>query len=408
MRKKLFLVCVLCFGLLGIISITNVFLSCPIRRTAGHEFGKYYQYSGAVHIHTTYSDGGGTYEEIGRVAESLGLDFIIPSDHNTVQPFLDGYAKHEGKILVLPTVEISTNDSHGHFLVIGDSIPLVPGRTVSSDSVFHDALYKDSMIILAHVFHPNRRFDWDNWNIGEFTGIEMFNLDSNWRNNLSPFRINRLLAAFISSPVCDHAINRLVVFPDKAMKKFDELSMKRKMIGIGSLDAHSRILIKPANRKNDTGEISWRFPPYKCQFELAHTIIVTREPFDGDYGHDRTLLMNAIRNGNMYVGFSGFEEARGFLFTASSDSAEAIMGESLTIGKEAKLSIVMPDSSNITVQLVRNGSSIGTFKNRGFIDVTVTEPGVYRVQAFQNRTMLPFFRKQAFPWILSNPIYLVR
>ena len=26
--------------------------------------GKYYEYSGVIHVHTTYSDGGGTYEEV--------------------------------------------------------------------------------------------------------------------------------------------------------------------------------------------------------------------------------------------------------------------------------------------------------------------------------------------------------
>ena len=40
------------------------------------------------------------------------------------------------------------------------------------------------------------------------------------------------------------------------------------------------------------------------------------------------------------------------------------------------------------------------------VDFTVNKPGVYRVQVFQDRIMLPFFRRRSFPWILSNPIYI--
>ena len=409
MRKKITASIAVSFGLVLFISITNAFLSYRIDRTAGTEFGNYFQYSGAIHIHTRYSDGGATYERIGHIADSLGLHFIIPSDHNTVQPHLDGMEKKIGGTLIIPAVEISTNDSHGHFLVIGDSIPLVPRGGITSDAVFNDARAKGNMTFLAHVYHPIDRLNWDNWKIGDFHGIELFNLDSNWRRTLSPFRLHRLLSAFAVYYIHDEVLNHLITYPRNEMKTFDELNSQRKVVGIGSLDAHSRIRILRGNREKGTDGLIWHFPSYESNFNLVNTIIVTREPFDSSYDHDKRLLLHAIRQGNSYVGFSGLENARGFLFTASSDTEEIIMGERLYFGESGepiRLTISMPDSNDVLVQLIRNGAVFREFRNVGTVQVPVSEPGVYRVQAFQHRIMLPFFMKRAYPWILSNPIYL--
>jgi hypothetical protein len=118
------------------------------------ENGRYFEYAGCIHIHTTYSDGGGTYAEIAAAADSLGLDFIIPTDHNMFAPFADGWAKKVGGVLIIPAVENSTKHGAGHFLTIGDSLTLVRSAHAPSDSVYHDAERRGNMIFLAHVYHP--------------------------------------------------------------------------------------------------------------------------------------------------------------------------------------------------------------------------------------------------------------
>src|SRR5512136_1337895 len=51
--------------------------------------------AGAVHVHTTYSDGGGTPQEVIDAAQSLGLDFLAITDHNNVDAKpLEGYHGH--------------------------------------------------------------------------------------------------------------------------------------------------------------------------------------------------------------------------------------------------------------------------------------------------------------------------
>jgi hypothetical protein len=378
-----------------VISIANDLLTYRIDREAGVNFGKYHEYSGVIRIQTTYSDGSGTYSQIGRICDSLGLDFAIMTDHNTVQPMKDNLANRFGITLIVPAVEIATNVEHGHFLIIGDSIPLVPHDGVTSDSVFHDALKKKDLVILAHVCHPRNEPD---WNIGNYTGIEMYNFDKDWRNSLSFFGINKLIGAHFVYAFQPEALNYVLMFPDREMEKFDELNVSRKVIGIGSLDARSNIEM--------CRNIGWHFPSYQGLFELVHTVIVTREPFDGSYHHDRELLLNAIRDGNMFVSFSGLEEARGFLFTATSDNYEVMMGDSLTAQRPVHLHIVMPDSNGVETEIIWNGEKIASYNNVSSIDLPVVHPGEYRVQAFQERVMLPLFMKRSFPWILSNPIYV--
>jgi hypothetical protein len=400
MIKKILKVLGVLVAAILISSIGNDLLTYRIERKAGVDFGRYHEYSGVIHIHTNYSDGSGTYSQIGRICDSLGLDFAIITDHNTVQPMKDNLASRFGMTLIVPAVEISTDGEHGHFLVIGDSIPLVPRNGVTSNLVFHDALKKKSIVILAHVFHPRSSLDWDNWDIGNFTGIELYNFDEGWRSTLNFFGINKLIATFIAQGFGPEALNYVLSYPDKEMRKFDDLNMRRKVVGIGSLDAHANIKFGKT--------LSWHFPSYASLFELVHTVIITRQPFDGTYHHDRELLLDAIRNGNMYVSFSGLEEARGFMFTATSDTDEVVMGDSLKVENSARLRVEMPDSNGVETQIVWNGQVIATYNNVGSIDLPVVHPGEYRVQAFQKRVMLPFFMKRAFPWILSNPIYIYR
>jgi hypothetical protein len=178
------------------------------------------------------------------------------------------------------------------------------------------------------------------------------------------------------------------------------VSMKRGVVAIGSTDAHARRLLP---------DCSWSgHPGYAGMFKIVQTIIISDSPFTGEYGHDRRIVMNALREGHCYVGFPCFGDVKGFRFTASSGGRTAGCGDSLYVDDHSRLKVVLPDSVSITIRIVRNGCVIHTAKNLGNLDMDITQPGVYRVEVFQDRTHLPFLQKRCFPWILSNPIYIAR
>ena len=44
-----------------------------------------FQYCGAIHIHSLFSDGTGDLNTIVKAAKKSGLDWIIVTDHNTME-----------------------------------------------------------------------------------------------------------------------------------------------------------------------------------------------------------------------------------------------------------------------------------------------------------------------------------
>src|ERR1051326_691104 len=78
-----------------------------------------YEYSGAIHIHSVYSDGTGTIEDISRAASKSGLDFIVMTDHNTLKPKADGYEKWLNDVMVIIGYEINDSHNKNHYITLG-------------------------------------------------------------------------------------------------------------------------------------------------------------------------------------------------------------------------------------------------------------------------------------------------
>ncbi len=80
-----------------------------------------------LHMHTTYSDGSATHQEIARAALQAGLDVVIITDHNILVKGLEGYHQQgEGsaarRVLLLVGEEVhdATRDPQkNHLLVLG-------------------------------------------------------------------------------------------------------------------------------------------------------------------------------------------------------------------------------------------------------------------------------------------------
>lgn len=356
-----------------------------------------YSYSGLIHYHTTYSDGGGSYAETIAIAESLGVDFVIPCDHNTVEPMLDGWSKRIGSVMVIPGVEHSMGNNRGHFLSIGTEVPPVRSADFPADSVYAVCARRNDILIAAHPFHPTHH-EWRMWDDDRFTGMELYNMDENWRNNISFLRMERILSAFFVNSFRSHAMNHLLTYPEKNLSAFDEITQRRHLAGIGVTDAHSRI-------KSFANRI-WRYPQYGDMFSLVQTIILSTEPLGVDYEHDRGIILDALHRGRSYIGFSGLQDTRGFIFTASDGILKALPGDSLLVNDSAELSIQLPPCHNTMIRIIRNGDIFAEFKNCMEVDHLITRPGVYRVEVHQHRLVLPFLSYRQYPWILSNPIYV--
>jgi hypothetical protein len=133
-------------------------------------------YRGDLHLHTVHSDGEQTPEEVSARAARLGLDFIVPTDHNTISAHLRWGDLDRPDLLVLPGEEVTT--PAGHWGAVG----LPPG-------VWVDFRYRpeDGELCrfvervrghggLAVANHPRRGggCDWE-FDVAEMDGVEVWN-----------------------------------------------------------------------------------------------------------------------------------------------------------------------------------------------------------------------------------------
>ena len=135
---------------------------------------------------------------------------------------------------------------------------------------------------------------------------------------------------------------------------------------------------------------------------------MTKTPYSAQYSHDRDLTIKALKSGHMYIAFSGLEPARGFYFTATSGDTTGMMGDSLRLYARAQLRISLPDSNDVETRVLKDGKVIRKYENTASVSLDVKSPGIYRVEVFQKRTMLPLFLERSYPWIISNPIYIYK
>ena len=134
------------------------------------------QVSGIVHVHTSYSDGGGGIGDVAAAASDAGLDFVIVTDHNTfAAKELEGYV--DG-VLVIVGTEVSTKTGH----VLGVGLP-APTFRFSGDArdALEDIHDLGGTAFVAHPTSPRPDFRWADWDLPGPWGIELVNGDTQWR-----------------------------------------------------------------------------------------------------------------------------------------------------------------------------------------------------------------------------------
>lgn len=114
---------------------------------------------GDLHTHSVHSDGAYTLEETGSIVESLGLDFIATTDHNTVsQNFL-----HPQRMapVFIPGMEWTTRQGHANFLGVRDPLPDFRARH-ESDMAHHlrTASENGATVILNHTHCDHCPWKW--------------------------------------------------------------------------------------------------------------------------------------------------------------------------------------------------------------------------------------------------------
>lgn len=377
----------------------------------------FYDYAGALHIHSTYSDGAGTVPQIAKAANDAGLDFIVLCDHESLAARRNRQDGWHGRTLVLVGTEVATDTGHLLALDVPDTFLPTPHDADAAQRAIHDGGGFGFIALPCDLKDHWRDFARRRPGIG----LEVFNLSAIARTKISLPALALIWRRYHSAQP-QRAFHLVAARPTRELALWDSLLTPpdpthpaQPVVGIASLDAHAVMKF---------GRRSFPYPTYEEVFRTLRTHVVSRTPLT--YGEDldgerRTqatqadtaLMHSALAQGHCYMSYDNYADPTGFVFEASpATSAKnappaAVMGDSLTLENDytsLRLTVQAPRTRSL-VRLYRNGRLVAAARG-GRLDYVAAAPGVYRAEVFLYRRRLGSLCFGAKPWIFSNPIYL--
>ncbi len=357
-------------------------------------------------MHTPYSDGEKYHEAIAFEAIKAGLDFVIVTDHNIWVQGVEGYYENEnGRVLLLTGEEVHNvrrKPQASHFLAYNARQELAP-FAADPQELIDRTIEAGGFGFLAHPHEKDLPFvneinlGWHDWDIEGYTGLEIWNYMSSFKN--------RLAEALEAMPVKHKNLGMLIALrmalrPEKVITGPEPetlalwdglLAQGKQVVAIGNSDAHATPM--------SMGPVKREIFPYDFLFRAVNTHVLTPGPLQGDLRQDRIMIHDALGQGRAWVGYDMPSPTRGFRFGGSSRT-EQVMGERIKLGKKVTLTARAP--APCAMRLIRHGEVVAAEDNSDTLTYTARKPGAYRVECSIE------YHGKSRGWIFSNPIYVVQ
>jgi hypothetical protein len=346
-------------------------------------------YAGIIHLHSRYSfDGRTPLPDILADADRCGLDFLLLTDHSTLQARDDGFEGWRGRTLLVVGEEIAPR--FNHYLAFRVPGPVLAGGIppqVKPQELIDRVRNRGGIGFIAHPDHKGtalfhvKHYPWTDWSVSGYTGLGIWDFMTDWQNGLTGY-----FPALLS-----------YVFPALSLKgpspatlaRWDAQAQERRVVGIGELDNHN-------TRVRFLG-LALPVFPFGRVFGLIRTHILTPAPLTGDSPADIATLLQALENGHAYVALDHYRPSKGFSLTLAEGGRSATMGDEFVLDRRAGLTLSLPHKARI--RIIRNGTLFRQADQTG-LTTAIDAPGVYRIEA-----ALRIFGRYR-PWIFSNPIYV--
>lgn len=342
-----------------------------------------HEVSGVIHCHSTFSDGAEDIPAIAAAANRAGLDFLLMTDHDTLEPLHRYGERWWDRTLVLMGAEITPR--WNHYLVY--NITDLPSFHLQPQEYINQVASQGGIGFLAHPWEQGSRllrmneYGWKDWEVTGFTGMEIWNYFSTWVGGCTS--LGRTLRGLLDW-------RRVDGDPDpRTLAKWDELGQHRRVVGIGGVDAHGV--------KRKVAGVTLTLHPYTRSFRTVRTHLLLSEPFTGDVARDRELVMAALVRGRAWLANWQVGDPSGFRFVGRSAAGWHEPGDEVPADQgPVHFSVAMPRRKPLAlVRLLRNGEPLRETEDTDLQAVSAG-PGVYRVEAHLNGRA----------WIFSNPIYI--
>lgn len=350
------------------------------------------EYIASIHIHSVYSDGLKTPPDIAKDAAVQKVDIIMITDHNVFPSGFNGYYTFENrKVLLITGEEIHDKNRQpqkNHLLALGIHQDWSPAAHNPQQLI--DAIQKDGGIsFIAHAYDPElpmineADLSWVDWSVQRFTGLELW-------NNLSELKI-RVKKSWQAAFYAFFPKFMALQPPEQIRSIWDTLlSENRRVLVIGGVDAHTF--------RFHFGPITKDVFPYSYHFRAIHTHILLESELSGNAEDDSRNIIEALRQGQSFVGYDLAGSTRGFRFYVTNQQILVPMGAGCVFQPGQKITAEIPAPAEC--RLIHNGKMMDVRKVRDQHTWDITEPGVYRLECYRRY----LGRKRG--WIFSNPIWV--
>lgn len=360
----------------------------------------FYDYRGAINIHSNRSIGSAPLSFIAASARNAGLDYIVMTDLNQFED-TDIRENYQGRLLILNGAKYSYLDSR---LIYYSPAGSIVGANLGEVQVrFADLLSqkpgsnKNSLLYLAHPY--NLGFSWSGDIPDGLDGIEILNLKSlsvqAWKEN----KLSTIWSLFIYPFNSRLALTRLFSEPSEELALFDKMSQKRDFVGFAGTEASARAL--------PFSDYLIKFPSYKRVFEIMSNHVLLRSELTGNFTTDRQKIFQALKSGQFYAALDILGDPKGFFAAIEDRNKTYLFGSHVKLSKSLTMKVLLPNVPKEFFEIViyRNGERYKTF-NASDISFPVEQPGTYRVQVRVSPLWpLPDARKWI-SWIYTNPFYV--
>lgn len=346
-----------------------------------------HEYAGNLHIHSIYSDGSGTVEEIAAAAARAGLDFIVITDHFNLDALDNKQEGYHKEVLVLAGMEI--NESCNHYLAFNID-RVIANDEDNTQRIIDEVKRQKGFGVIAHpdekgspLYKEGEVFNWVDWSVQGFQGIEIWNYLSQFRDAAQ----NLLRGIFIM-------FNSHAAFTgpcSTTIKRLDQLQKNGvKIFAFAGSDAHGI--------KINFGPLAFCISSYYDCFRCINMHVLTEEKLSGVLEKDKQLIYDALERGSSWIAYDYFKNSRGFKFHFRSGQKEFHIGNSISWQKDLTAYVKTPYPARTI--LIKNGEEYRSSYGREHF-FRELGPGVYRIEAYHRH------RCTYRPWIFSNPIWVI-
>jgi len=361
---------------------------------------------GTFHFHSHFShDSKGTIEEILAAAKATKTRVI-------------GFTEHKSREVDVVAENVAGWRDGVYFLAGTESSDVLknelhwPGREGENDLHF-----------LCHQ-EEIRAFD-----RSQYDGIEIYNTHSDAKDEPIAMLITAMvtnMGAAQAHP--ESAFCSFLDYPADFLKRFDQLTVEKRYPGIAGNDSHQNQKLQIAALPSGgievldyTDDVVWSDDGLRAKMLLAafgqtkkpaeRKILTTvqLDPYEISMRHVGTFLQieevnehsvrGALRDGRIILGFELIAPLPSVGFWVGlRENSVGTVGDEIEFKDGMKLHVRLPAAAKIRV--VRNGQTFATAESDELV-LDLHESGVYRMEAIQ------VMAGQRYPWVLSNPIYLV-